>query len=227
MEDRDKSIRDEGKLLSIELFRWIKDALKPQLQNLKPVQLQELEQEFIKIKDERAFQTRLLRSQQTRTAEEVAADQTDGNAGSVAVAEEEAIDPYELMEAVDILSKIPNDFYELCEAKKWQERKEALEKLLELLEKNPRITPGDYADLVRQLKKMIGKDINIIVVTIATKCLAALATALRKSFHSYANSCISIIIEKFKEKKQTVVMALREAIDAIIVSVILNYLSFN
>ena len=149
-------------------------------------------------------------------------DQPDGNTVSVAAVEEAPIDPYELLEPVDILSKIPNDFYDLCEAKKWQERKEALEKLQEIIEKNPRIVPGDYADLVRQLKKMLQKDTNIIVVTIATKCLAGLATALRKSFHSYANSCISIIIEKFKEKKQTVVQALREAIDAIIVAVIIH-----
>ncbi|CAG2168733.1 unnamed protein product [Oppiella nova] len=209
LEDRDKNIRDEGKLLSIELFRWIKDALKPQLQNLKPVQLQELETEFEKVKDERARQTRLLRSQQVRVEHEAGGDELDGNTSSHAMPEEEApIDPYDLMEPVDILSKMPSDFYELCEAKKWQERKEALEKLQELLDKNPRLVSADYSDVVRLLKKMIGKDTNIIVVTIAIKCLSALATALRKSFHSYANSCISIIIEKFKEKKQTVVQAL-------------------
>jgi cytoskeleton-associated protein 5 len=133
--------------------------------------------------------------------------------------EEVAIDPYDLLEPVDILSKLPNDFYELCEAKKWQERKESLEKLQELLEKNPKLVPGDYGDLVRQLKKMIGKDTNIVVVALSTKCLALLATSLRKSFHPYANSCISVIIEKFKEKKQNVVIALREAIDAIIIAV--------
>ncbi len=187
--------------------------------------MQELEGEFEKVKDEKAIQTRLLRSQQTRVEYETAVDQTDGNAGSSAMPEEEvAIDPYDLLEPVDILSKLPNDFYELCEAKKWQERKESLEKLQELLEKNPKLVPGDYADLVRQLKKMIGKDTNIMVVTLSTKCLALLATALRKSFHPYANSCISVIIEKFKEKKQNVVIALREAIDAIIIAVNLKFL---
>jgi len=173
------------------------------------------------VKDEKAIQTRLLRSQQVRVAQEAGVDEVDGNVASSAMPEEDvAIDPYDLMEPVDILSKLPNDFYELCEAKKWQERKEAIEKLQELLDKNPKLVPGDYADLVRQLKKMIAKDTNIIVVTLSTKCLASLATALRKSFHPYANACISVIIEKFKEKKQTVVQALREAIDAIIVAVI-------
>ncbi|XP_054161485.1 protein mini spindles-like [Oppia nitens] len=218
-DDRDKNIRDEGKQLAVELFRWIKDALKPQLQNLKAVQLQELETEFDKVKDERPRQTRLLRSQQAKVEQEVAIDQIDGNSVSaIAAPQEEIIDPYDLLEPVDILAKIPNDFYEMCESKKWQERKESLEKVQELIEKNPRLVSGDYSDLVRLLKRMVGKDTNIIVVTIATKCLGGLATALRKSFHSYANSCIQVIIEKFKEKKQTVVLSLREAIDAIIVA---------
>lgn len=39
------------------------------------------------------------------------------------------------------------------EAKKWQERKEALE-AIEALTKNPKLENGDYGDLVRALKKV-------------------------------------------------------------------------
>lgn len=39
------------------------------------------------------------------------------------------------------------------EAKKWQERKEALE-AVEALAKNPKLEGGDYGDLVRALKKV-------------------------------------------------------------------------
>jgi len=90
------------------------------------------------------------------------------------------VDPYELLEAVEILSKLPKDFYEKIvsqnnnvnvliiiefhinlishfilsqEAKKWQERKEALE-VVETLTKNPKLENGDYGDLVRALKKV-------------------------------------------------------------------------
>lgn len=63
------------------------------------------------------------------------------------------IDPYELLEPVDILSQLPKDFYDKCEAKKWQERKEALE-ALEQLVANPKLQTGDYGDLVRALKKV-------------------------------------------------------------------------
>lgn len=43
-------------------------------------------------------------------------------------------------------------WFALQEAKKWQERKEALE-AVEVLVKNPRLEAGDYADLVKALKK--------------------------------------------------------------------------
>ena len=52
------------------------------------------------------------------------------------------IDPYELLEPVDILSKLPKDFYEKLEAKKWQERKEAVDSL-ELLLQTPKLESGD------------------------------------------------------------------------------------
>ena len=64
------------------------------------------------------------------------------------------IDPYELLEQVDILSQLTKDFYDKCEAKKWQERKEAMD-ALELLVANPKLQTGDYGDLVRALKKVI------------------------------------------------------------------------
>jgi cytoskeleton-associated protein 5 len=39
LEDRDKDVRLEGKMMVIEIYRWIGDALKPQLSSLKPVQV--------------------------------------------------------------------------------------------------------------------------------------------------------------------------------------------
>ena len=39
LEDRDKTVREEGKQLVVEIYRWIGAALKPQLQSLKPVQV--------------------------------------------------------------------------------------------------------------------------------------------------------------------------------------------
>lgn len=50
--------------------------------------------------------------------------------------------------------------FALQEAKKWQERKEALE-AVELLVKNPKLESGDYADLVKVLKKVRNPRVHI------------------------------------------------------------------
>lgn len=128
------------------------------------------------------------------------------------------LDPYDLADPVDILSKLPKDFYEKVESKKWQERKEALESL-ETLVKNPKLENGDYGDLVRTLKKIIQKDSNVLCTALAAKCLTGLASGLKKRFQPYASACVSTLLEKFKEKKQNVVLANREAIDAVYLTV--------
>ncbi|XP_015926242.1 cytoskeleton-associated protein 5 [Parasteatoda tepidariorum] len=212
-EDRDKTVREESKQLCIEIYRWVGEAIKPQMASLKPVTLTELENEFKNIAGEVPVPTRYLKSEQAKIKKR----QEAGEPIQSQVTEKPIpvqIDPYDLMSEVEILSKLPKNFYELCEAKKWQERKEALEALLQLTT-NVKLESGDYGDLVRMLKKLIGKDSNILVVALATKCLTNLVLGLRKKFQPYSSACIPTIFEKFKEKKQNVVVALREAIDAL------------
>ncbi|XP_039663867.1 cytoskeleton-associated protein 5 isoform X3 [Perca fluviatilis] len=225
-ESREKAVRDEVKLLAVEIYKWIRDALRPPLQNITSVQLKELEEEWVKLPSSPPKQTRFLRSQQDLKAkfeqqQAHAGDQSDGEDEEETVA---AVDPYELLEAVEILSKMPKDFYDKIEAKKWQERKEALE-AVEALTKNPKLENGDYGDLVRALKKVVGKDANVMLVTVAAKCLAALASGLRKKFGTYAGQVVPTVLEKFKEKKPQVVQALQEAIDAIFLTTTLQNLS--
>ncbi|KAM4722678.1 cytoskeleton-associated protein 5 isoform 2-T4 [Rhinophrynus dorsalis] len=218
-ESREKAVRDEAKLLAVEIYRWIRDALRPPLQNINPVQLKELEEEWVKLPQSAPKQIRFLRSQQDLKAkfeQQQAAGDAEGEEG-----EEEAVpqvDAYELLEAVEILSKLPKDFYDKIEAKKWQERKEALE-AVEALVKNPKLEAGDYADLV------VGKDTNVMLVALAAKCLAGLAAGLRKKFGSYAGHVVPTILEKFKEKKPHVVQSLQEAIDAIFLTTTLQNIS--
>uniref|UniRef100_A0A8C3CPN3 Cytoskeleton associated protein 5 n=1 Tax=Cairina moschata TaxID=8855 RepID=A0A8C3CPN3_CAIMO len=226
-ESREKAVRDEAKLLAVEIYRWIRDALRPPLQNINSVQLKELEEEWVKVSAAAPKQTRFLRSQQELKAkfEQQQAVGGDGDGGDDDGEEVvPQVDAYELLEAVEILSKLPKDFYEKIEAKKWQERKEALE-AVELLVKNPKLESGDYADLVKVLKKVVGKDTNVMLVALAAKCLAGLATGLRKKFGQYAGHVVPTILEKFKEKKPQVVQALQEAIDAIFLTTTLQNIS--
>ncbi|ETE68319.1 Cytoskeleton-associated protein 5, partial [Ophiophagus hannah] len=220
-ESREKAVRDEAKLLAIEIYRWIKDALRPPLQNINSLQLKELEEEWVKLPSSTPKQSRFLRSQQEMKAkfeqQQAAGGDADGG-GDDGDEDVPQVDAYELLEAVEILSKLPKDFYDKIEAKKWQERKEALE-AVEVLVKNPRLEAGDYADLV------VGKDTNVMLVALAAKCLAGLASGLRKKFGQYAGHVAPTILEKFKEKKPQVVQALQEAIDAIFLTTTLQNLS--
>lgn len=209
------------------VYRWIGPALKPHIASIAAVLLTELEGEFDKIKNEKAVPTRYLKSQQEKqSALKSAADgENDGDAGDDDDDNNqgEEIDPMDLIDPVDILSKLPKDFYDKLEAKKWQDRKESLEALQTLLE-NPKLESGDYGDLVKALKKVLTKDTNVVLVAMAGKCLASLAKGVGKKFAPYALSCVSGILEKFKEKKANVVTALREAIDAIYPSTTLEAL---
>ncbi|XP_052066786.1 cytoskeleton-associated protein 5-like [Mytilus californianus] len=226
LEDRDKNIREETKQLVIEIYRWIGNAIKPQMSHFKPVQVTELEGEFEKLGNEKAQQQRFMRSQQDLKAKMEEAAATGGEEGGDdgGEEEEEAIDPYELMPSVDILKQLPSDFFDKIEAKKWQERKEALDALLKLVE-NPKIENGDFGPLVKCISKVIAKDTNVILVGIASKCLTGLAIGLRKKFSPHALNCIQMILDKFKEKKPTVVTALRDASDAIYPSTTLEAIS--
>jgi len=57
--------------------------------------------------------------------------------------------------------------------------------------------------------------------------MAMLANGLKKRFETYASACIPALLEKFKEKKQNVVLPLRDAVDAIYLSVMKHVYYFN
>ncbi|CAL8404824.1 unnamed protein product [Boreogadus saida] len=227
-ESRDKAVRDEARLLAVEVYRWIRDALRPSLQTLTPVQLKELEEEWGKVAPGAPRPSRFLRSQQQHQQQkrvEAAVDEAEDVHGNSDVEDSVPhMDPYELLDPVDILSKLPKDFYEKIESKKWQERKESLD-ALETLAKSPKLEAGDYGDVVRALKKVIAKDANAMLVSLAAKCLTGLSTGLRKKFGTYASLVVSVLLEKFKEKKPHVVQTLQEAIDAVFLTTTLQSMS--
>lgn len=80
LSDRDKTVRDESKQLTVEIFRWIGPVFKTQIQSLPQVVLTELDAEFDKIKNEKAIPSRYLRSQQEKQILE-AVTTSDGGGG--------------------------------------------------------------------------------------------------------------------------------------------------
>ena len=65
------------------------------------------------------------------------------------------------------------------------------------------------------LKKLIAKDANVVVVAKAAQAVALLANGLRADFTPYAKSTVPVILEKFKEKKASVIQQLHGSMDPI------------
>ena len=224
----DKNVRAEASNLAKELYRWLKDAMKAVFWgDLKPVQQQDLEKEFDKIKEEPApKQERFTRAQQAAmaVAEESGAGGATGGAdedlGVDEAADAPEMDAFDLAEPVDVISKVSKDFYENLESKKWKERKEALDALLALLD-TPRIKDGSFDEIVRCCAKSM-KDANVMVVVTAANCIEKLARGLRKGFGKYRSTIMSPMLERLKEKKQSVTEAIGNALDAVFASTSLS-----
>uniref|UniRef100_H2Z394 TOG domain-containing protein n=1 Tax=Ciona savignyi TaxID=51511 RepID=H2Z394_CIOSA len=218
LDHRDKNVREATKSLFVTMYRWIGPAIKAPLQGINAVMLKELEDGWERVASEGSpHQTRFMRSQQDLREKMEAKQEAQAASGEGASEEVEAeveVDPYDLTEPVEILSKLPKKFFEDIEAKKWQDRRMMLEEC-EKLVSVPKLVPDDYGDLVKALKKVLSKDTNILLVVIAIKCISAMALGLRKKFQPYSHVCIDGMLERFKEKKANVVAALQEATDSV------------
>ena len=195
----------------MELYRWLGDAIKPALSELKPVQLKDLETSFSTIKVGEAQPTRELSSQ--KKLKESVADDNDVGADDGEQQTQE-LTAYDLAEPVDITNKIPFDLSEALASAKWLERKAGLDNLYIAINV-PRIKNENYIDLVNSLARCVSKDANVAVVTIAAQCITVLATGLRGGFSKYRSTVTQPLLERLKEKKPSVVESLRTALDAV------------
>ncbi|KAH3685138.1 hypothetical protein WICPIJ_003905 [Wickerhamomyces pijperi] len=217
----DRTVRAETSNLTVELFKWMGPSLEQILfAELKPVQQKDLTTAFDKVKDIKPTQIRFLKSQRDAMEQEQAsgdnADAGDNGDGDVVMGdsdEPQNMDPYDLMDPVDVLSKIPEDLSAKVSVTKWKERVEALTEVDEILKKVIKLADADYTDLVRTLAKCI-KDVNVQVVTLAANCIEYISKGLRERFHKYYTIVLNPLLERLKEKKQSVLDSLNGALDA-------------
>ncbi|KAI1419150.1 armadillo-type protein [Xylaria sp. FL1777] len=212
----DKNVRAEATNLAVEFYRWLRDAMKPMFWgDLKPTQQTDLEAQFEKIKAEPApKQERFLRSQQEAMARAPPPGAENDDTCEDDNAEEPGeMDAFDLAEPQDVLSKVPANFHDNLASSKWKDRKEALEGLFTALNV-PRIKDADFNEINRGLAKSM-KDANIAVVTQAAQCIEVLAKGLRKSYGKYRSIVMVPIMERLKEKKQSVADALGAALDQV------------
>lgn len=210
----DKNVRAEATSLTVELYRWLREAMKPMFWgDLKPTQQSDLEAQFDKIKAEPTpKQERLLWSQQA-VSEAAPAAGDDGPETQDEEDQAEEVDAFSLAEPVDITKKIPPSFSDMLASSKWKDRKEAVEMLAQALNV-PRIKDGDFNEVIRGLAKCM-KDANVAVVTQAAQCIELMARGLREAFGKYRAVVMQPIMDRLKEKKASVADALGAALEAV------------
>lgn len=119
-------------------------------------------------------------------------------------------------EEVDVLKELPDNFFRTLDSKKWSERRDALQEMLDLLQKNSRLdSSANYEEIASELKKIIGSDSNVVVVGLAIQVLTGLAKGLRRKFGRFIPMILPVLLEKFKEKKAVVKRAVAECVDAL------------
>ncbi|KAL8674410.1 MAG: hypothetical protein Q9168_001202 [Polycauliona sp. 1 TL-2023] len=214
----DKNVRAEAQNLAVELYRWLREAMKTLFWNeLKPVQQQDLDKLFEAVKQEPSpKQERLLRSQQAAVEAAPVAGQEDEAEAEVEDDQPGEIDAFDLAEPVDVISKVPANFGESMASSKWKDRKDALDALFAAVNTD-RIKDGPFDDIMGALAKSM-KDANIAVVTVAANCIECLAKGLRHGFAKHRSRIMPAIMERLKEKKQSVADALGAALDAVFAS---------
>jgi len=186
-EDSNAKVREEAQKLMIEMYRWAGAALKPTVDTLRPAQAKDLTTAFEALPQAKAVPEKRLRCEQPQDEEEEAPAGRGAGGGGGGGGEDEdeeagGMDAYELAEPVDILSKLPGDWYDkvvrrcvttpttttasstrtrsrlthpsvLQASTKWKERNEQMDVLLSLLN-TPRLQPGDYRELTKTIKKV-------------------------------------------------------------------------
>ncbi|XP_052730932.1 protein MOR1 isoform X4 [Vigna angularis] len=213
---QDQNVRASSKGLTLELCRWIgKDSVKSILfEKMRDTMKKELEAELVNVTGT-AKPTRKIRSEQDKEPEQEAVSEVVGpgpteDSGNDAPQE---IDEYELVDPVDILTPLEKSgFWDGVKATKWSERKEAVAELTKLAS-TKRISPGDFSEVCRTLKKLI-TDVNIAVAVEAVQAIGNLARGLRTHFSASSRFLLPVLLEKLKEKKPALAEALIQTLQA-------------
>lgn len=100
------------------------------------------------------------------------------------------MDEWQFLDEVDVLAKWPTEHKKavLEPGAKWKERKEGLEALNAQIEQNPRLSTSTmtiYGELMDELRKILDRESNIVVVTTAIRTVELLAQGLRQRFAGF------------------------------------------
>ena len=205
-------IREEATNLATEINRWFPGSLKAMVDSLRPMQQKELNESFEKAK----ALGRPVADKTKRNREAAAASAGMNGEKVVAVAAEvdeepEEFDPYETAPTIDLMAKLAKTEYSTnIVAEKWAQRKNAFNSVLTICTDIPKLRKdADYSSLVADIRKVLKRDKNVQVNVFGVKVIGALASGLRKAFSSQAQSFVSPMLAKLKEKSRPLIAAVK------------------
>jgi hypothetical protein len=116
---------------------------------------------------------------------------------------------------VDVLALVPGDLAaRLLAPGRWQDKRELLDMLVAAAEA-PAIAPGDYSELVRALRVLLG-DSMVLLVQSSIRALGLLGAGLGAGFRAEACALASPLLDKLKDKNRGVVEATHRTLDLLI-----------
>ncbi|KAF1764112.1 hypothetical protein GCK72_004058 [Caenorhabditis remanei] len=130
------------------------------------------------------------------------------------------MDEWSILDEVDVIAKWPTEHKKavLEAGAKWKERKEGLEALNTIIESNPRLATSSmtiYGELMDEIRKILDRESNIVVVTTAIKTVELLARGLRQKFGGFVGMVIPFLIKRAKDKKKNVRDAILSALSSV------------
>eukprot|EP00189_Rhodosorus_marinus_P000746 CAMPEP_0113971342 /NCGR_PEP_ID=MMETSP0011_2-20120614/12188_1 /TAXON_ID=101924 /ORGANISM="Rhodosorus marinus" /LENGTH=1614 /DNA_ID=CAMNT_0000986837 /DNA_START=187 /DNA_END=5031 /DNA_ORIENTATION=+ /assembly_acc=CAM_ASM_000156 len=227
LEHGNGDVRNAAKSLTLELQRWIGDAIFGSLKGVREVTLKELqnlaEENPRKGKPVALKATKSLEQRTATGSTSGAADEPDGEL-DFDEDNEPAVDLRETIVLADQLKTLkvtigeekPLDWVAAVEHSKWNYRKAGLQAICVGLENKCMETADGLESIVPKLRKILSKDANIHVVAGAAMVSASLAKALWNKFPVAAcKGLVSSLIGKLKEKNRLVIEAIAGALDAL------------
>lgn len=135
--------------------------------------------------------------------------------------DDEDVDPYDFAQPKNVMVILQKTtftvgddeddalFWDCFGSKKWNVRKNALEKVRQVVDEAVRLEPqnGDYSSLVREIRRVLSKDANIHCAAAAAAASESMAKALRGDFSSYAKQLCPEVMNRFKEKNPVMCQA--------------------
>ncbi|CAM9795466.1 unnamed protein product [Ectocarpus sp. 6 AP-2014] len=190
------AVRQQGLALAAEIISWCGEpmlaSVTSELRSAQKTDLDGLVKE--KATGSPRVPTLYLRKDRPSESDEVG-DESKGPAV------EEVFDPREIIEPVDILSKLPKtEFNQKVAATKWSEILEGLNIAIEMIGDVPKLTAGDYGDMVQKLKRL-GDHSHVQVASTSHRLLSLMAEGLGQGFHPYFRSILGAMLVKLKDKK--------------------------